>query len=209
MKELLNVYNLLVELVPEQYRILVPLVVFSLGISLYGIIIWIFYRFLARRDIIKLNLAKYNVFEHAGLVKFFAVIFYIIEFLIVLPIVIFIWFAIFSVMMLILAKEHTIATVLLISAAVIAAIRITSYYKEDLSKDLAKMIPFTLLGVAILSPGFFNLEITLAKLTEVPSLFSIIIYYAVVIALVEIFLRLSYLVYSLLTGKENGKGKTE
>jgi len=199
---LIDVYRSIVLTMPENFRILPPLLLVSLGMVLYGIVIWKFYRFLARRDIIKLDLKKYNKFQSAGLLKFFAVIFYIIEFLIILPFVICIWFAIYSIMMVVLAKEHGVSAVLMISAAVIAAVRITAYYSEDLSKDLSKMFPFTLLGIAILSPNFFNSSEIISRFSEIPSLLGNVYYYAIAIIIIEIFFRLLFLVKNVVSSND-------
>ena len=77
-------YNSLVAALPPAYKLLPPLAVLTVLIAIYAIFVWVFYRFLAKRDILKINLSKYNVFEHAAAIKFFAVIFYIIEFVIIL-----------------------------------------------------------------------------------------------------------------------------
>ena len=129
-------------------------------------------------------------------VKAVAILFYTLEFIILIPFVIFFWFTIFSIFLIILVKAQTLGTILLISAAVIGAIRITSYFREDLSRDLAKMIPFTLLSIAIITPGFFDMSGTLSKFSEIPSLFNHIIYYAVFIFVIEIILRMFYLAYA-------------
>ena len=65
----------------------------------------------------------------------------------------------------------------------------TSYYSEDLSKDLAKMLPFTLLAVAITKPGFFNFTQIITHLQKVPSVFGQIITYLSFIIFLEIILR--------------------
>lgn len=189
----LNAYNELVNALPDQFKILPPLFFLAVTIALYSVFIWFFYRFLARRDVIKLNLEKYNIYEHSGAIKFFSTIFYVVKFMIISPIVIFFWFSILSIFMIVLAKELEVATVILICAGLIAAIRVTSYFEEDLSKDLAKMIPFTLLGVVILTPNFLNLETSISKLMELPFFFRNAFYYLLFIIALETILRLFYL----------------
>ena len=195
-ESIITVYNSTILLLPEHMRILPPLLVFSIIITFYSIFVWLFYNFLAKRDILKLDLNKYNTFEHSGFLKFFAAIFYIIEFIIIVPFVICLWFSVLSILLLLLAKDQPIISIMLISASVVTAIRISAYYKEDLSKDLAKMLPFTLLGIAIITPGFFDVAKTLAKILEIPSLFSNILYYAIFIIAIESILRLFYSIFS-------------
>jgi len=190
---LVNSYTGLVNALPPDYKILPPLAVLTLLIAVYAIFVWIFYRFLARRDLLKIDLSKYNVFEHAGAIKFFAVILYIIEFVIILPFIVIFWFSVLSILLIVLAKEQPVGTILIISAAIVTAVRITSYYKEDLSRDLAKMFPFTLLGIAILTPGFFDIESTLVRVSQIPEIFNNIFLFSLFIIVLEVILRLLYI----------------
>ncbi|MBU3956038.1 hypothetical protein KJ633_06205 [bacterium] len=174
----------------------VMLLALILSIAGYSIFIWYFYRFIARRDIIKLDLSKYNKRKFGLLLKLFGFFFYVIEFIIVIPLLVIFWFATFSVLLLFLAKEQAISNILLVAVSVVGAIRVTSYFNEDLSKDLAKMIPFTLLGIAIIAPGFFDFSSTLQKIAEIPSLLNNILIYGVFIIIIEAVFRLMRSVYS-------------
>jgi hypothetical protein len=182
---------------PENLRFLPTTLLFTLGIAFYGILVYVFYRFLAKRDILSLNLKKYNLFEHAVAIKFFAIIGYLIQFIILIPVVITIWFGILSLLLIILLKGTELATILLISAVVIGAVRITSYYKEDLARDLAKMFPFTLLSVALVSTEF--LEGIVIPVASISGLLQTIIYYGIFIAIIEIVLRLFFVAYKAIT----------
>jgi len=46
--------------VPEDYKVLVSLLFYTIFIALYAIFIWKFYKFLASKEIIQLNLNQYN-----------------------------------------------------------------------------------------------------------------------------------------------------
>jgi len=186
-------YNGLVATLPESLKFIPALFFISVSIALYSIFIWVFYRFLAEKDVLKLDLKKYNVYKHEALVKFFRVFLYIIEFIIISPIVIFIWFSIFSIFIIILAKELEVGSVILICAALISAIRICAYFKEELSRDIAKLIPLTLLGVAILTPGFIEIETHIDRILQISSFFDNAVYYFVFIIILEVVLRLLYI----------------
>jgi len=194
-----DAYRYILDSIPPNLQALPKLVIFSIVIILYSIFVWVFYRFVAKRDIIKLNLNKYNKFKYGWLLKIFVAFFYILEFIIILPFLTSFWFAVFATLLIILAKEQTLSAILLISSGIIAAIRVTSYYREDLARDLAKMFPFTLLGVVILTPGFFDIQSSLSKISEIPFLLNDIIHYALFIILIEIVLRLFYLIISFAT----------
>ncbi|MDH3353518.1 MAG: hypothetical protein OEL87_03655 [Nanoarchaeota archaeon] len=128
--------------------------------------------------------------------KIFAALFYIIEYIVLLPVLTFFWFAVLSILVLILSKGIDVATVLLISAALVASVRVTSYVTEDLSKDLAKMLPFTLLAIAITTAGFFDVNALLSRITEIPSLFTSVPYYLLFIIFMELVMRISDFVRS-------------
>ena len=166
------------------------LLFFTAVIVVYAVFVFYFYRFLAKKNLIELNLAKYNQSQHPTAVKFLAAIFYIIEYLVILPVLTFFWFAVLAILILVLAKGLDAATILLISAALVAAVRITSYVSEDLSKDLAKMLPFTLLAIAITTAGFFDVSALILRVKEIPSLFSNIPFYLLFIVIIELVMRI-------------------
>lgn len=187
---LTNSYEEFVNLMPVELRIMPPLFLISMGIVFYSLFIWFFYRFLARRDLLKLNLSKYDKEEFANEKKFLAILLYILEFIIITPLVIFIWFGILSMFLIIFAKELDVGTIMLICTALISAVRITAYFKEELSKDLAKLIPLTLIAVIISTPNFFNFTTTIDRITQLPLFFNTAFYYLLFIFIWEILLRL-------------------
>jgi len=209
LSEIISAYDELVLALPGSWKIVPPLFFMAATIAFYSIFIWFFYRFLAKKDVLKLDLEKYNVYEHSGLLKFFRVILYIAEFMIIAPIAIFLWFAVLSLFIIILAKEIEVGTVILICAGLISAIRITAYFNEDLSKDLSKMVPFTLLGVAILTPNFINVETSINRISEIPLFFENAFYYLLFIIGLEAFLRVFYIPALLIESKKNKKNSKE
>ena len=84
-----KIRDLGMEIVPEQYRVYVTLGVFIVLISVYAIFVWKFYRFLAKRDLLELNLKQYNNVEHSLLNKMLALGLFIVEYIIILPIVVY------------------------------------------------------------------------------------------------------------------------
>jgi len=186
----------------EAQSITAPLIMFVLGISLYSLFIFRFYRFLARKDIFHLNLQKYsdNFFGFVG--KFFSVLFYIIEYLIIFPLFAFFWFAVVAMILIIMAEKLDIATLLMISMALVASIRVTAYYNEDLSKDLAKMFPFALLAVFLLDIANFSYDRTWNTLATIPSMWKQILYYFGFTIVLEIVLRIINGVAGLINPKK-------
>jgi hypothetical protein len=189
----LDLYQNLISIMPEHLKIIPPVFFIAITLTIYSIFVWFFYRLLARRDVIGLNLRKYNKDRNGAIKKFFAVLFYIIEFIVIGPVVIFFWFAILSIFFIVLAKELEVGTVMLICAALISAIRVTSYFNENLSKDLAKMVPFTMIAVVLTTPDFWNISEMISRITQIPAFFNEAIYYLFFILVLESFLRIIFL----------------
>lgn len=186
---------------PDDQKVLFSLIVYTILILMYSIFIWKFYRFLASRDIIQLNLSQYNYSNHPVLEKVAAVGLYALEYLIILPFLVFFWFAILSIFLLVLSESQNTLQILLISAAIIASTRVTSYISEDLSKDLAKILPFTILAAFILGTSFFDSDLVITKISQIPSLFDNIVTFVVFIFIIEFVFRILYSIYQLITSK--------
>lgn len=178
--------------IPPLYKPFISLFFYTIFISLYSVFIWKFYKFLAKRDILELNLKKYKHSKHPKLETIFAMALYTLEYIVILPFLVLFWFIILALFLLILSKSVTINQILLISAAIIASTRITAYISENLSKDLAKIFPFTVLATFLLDTNFFNFSSTIQKILEIPSLFTNILGFIIFCFIVELFLRIIY-----------------
>lgn len=183
-------YDNLTSTLSPQYASLVNLLVFSILICLYAIFTWKFYRNLSKKDLIQLDLARYNRSTHPRAKKFLASVLYFIEYLVILPFLVFFWIAVLAIIMLALSQEQLASRVLIISAAIVAAIRILSYYQEDLSRDLAKMFPFTILAIYITSPNFFSFSKLLNGLVDAKDFLPNVTYFFVFIICLEFVLRI-------------------
>ncbi|MFH1365576.1 MAG: hypothetical protein ABIH28_03260 [archaeon] len=195
-------YEDFLQTLPSWAQTFLNLFLLALLVALYAILIWKFYRWIAKKDILELNLAQYNKYQHSGIAKALAVIIYLLEYLIILPIVIFVWFSLFTLFLMLLTENLEMNQLLIISVTIITAIRITSYYKEDLSRDLAKLLPLTLLGVAI-TQGLVNFEKVLTQVSAIPSFFNNIGTYLIFILVVEYLLRGMDIFFSVLGLSDN------
>ncbi|MFA5060715.1 MAG: hypothetical protein WC494_00155 [Candidatus Pacearchaeota archaeon] len=180
-----------VNLFNRDYGLAFVMVFFTTVFVIYSIFVYYFYRFLAKKNLFELNLSQYNQYSSPGIVKFFAVLFYFLEYILFLPIMVLFWFGVLAILILMMAEGVETPTILLISAALVASVRITSYVSENLSKDLAKVFPFTIIAVAITQKGFFNVSSFLSRIGEIPSLFSNILYYLVFIVAIELLMRVA------------------
>ncbi len=156
---------------------LVTLTFYTIAMVVYAIIIWHFYRYLGRKDLFK-------KMEESSASS------YVLKYLIVFPIISSIWFLILSVFLFFLAKELPVESILMAGITIVSAVRVAAYYSEDLSKDIAKLIPFALLAVFIIDPSYFSVELVMERLLTFPTLFHLILRYILFVVLLEIFLRL-------------------
>lgn len=155
-----------------------PILYLIVSIAIYSIVIWHFYRFIARRDCLTIHSVTHP--KVVGFLKYFFVF----------PFIAFLFFLGFSLMMLFLTRDYEILVVLSTSFAVIVAIRITAYYSRDLSKDVAKMLPFALLGLFLVNPTYFSFEEIIGKIYLLPEFFNLCIQFIILITLVEWILRI-------------------
>lgn len=206
---LLETYNLFILTLPVWAQNFISLFLLVLLIFIYVIFIWKFYRFISTKNIISLNLNKYNKSEHPVAAKLFAGFFYFLEYIIILPFLIFFWFAAFTIFLILLTKDLEVGSLLIISATIIAAIRMTSYYKENLSRELAKLLPFTLLAISMLNPGFFSIERVFSQLSQIPSFLNQIIYYLLFIITLELILRFFDFIFSLFSSNKEVSKEVE
>ena len=188
--------------VPEKYDFLAFLAVYVIIITLYSAFVWKFHRFVSKKDVVELNLWKYIKTEKNVMRKLIASIFYIVEYIIVMPFLIFFWFVVLSMFLLFLAKEQTMSNILIIGMATLASIRIISYFNEELSKDLAKLFPFTLLAVFLATPNFFSVEILINRIIEIPNFLKQMAYYIIFVVMLEIILRIFNLIVQFFSPPE-------
>jgi len=199
--ELVEAYNSFLSTLSQPAQSFINLFLLVLLVVIYSIFIWKFYRFISTRNILGLNLSQYNKSEHPLGTRLLAGGLYLAEYIIILPFLIFFWFSVFTIFLIFLTENLELQTILLISVTIIAAIRMTSYipnYGENLSKEIAKLFPFTLLAISLLNPSFFDFERVISHLSQLRGLFSVIFNYLIFIIILEIFLRFFEFLFSIL-----------
>ncbi|MBU0906997.1 MAG: hypothetical protein KKD18_07100 [Nanoarchaeota archaeon] len=158
-----------------------------------SLFIFKFYKSLSKRNLISLNLYKYNTSDHPVTSKIVAMLFYLIEYIFFIPFLIMLWFAGIAILISLISSESlTVDYILWISAALIGAIRVLSYIRGEIATDLAKLFPFTTLSFLLLSAGGFNLDLLMENLRSIPSLLDHILSFILVVLVVEIFMRIIY-----------------
>ena len=168
--------------------VLKPLAVLVGEIFIYAVFVFAFYRFLARRDIITANLNRYN---GAGY-KFLRTILYLFQHAILFPILAVCWGSVLVVILALLGKDQPVEDILFIAVALVSTIRATAYVTEDLSRDLAKMLPFAVLGLYLVNKSYVSLSVSSGVLKDIPDHWEAIVYYIVFIVALEFVLKISY-----------------
>ncbi len=167
-----------------------PLALTIGGITLYGVFVFNFYRFVARKDIITLDLQKHNQATHATTRKALSVVFYVIRFLVVYPVFVFFWFCVMAGLLYLLSKNQTFDTVMLVGMGVVGAIRISSYYTEALSTDIAKILPFALLGSMIIDSSVTRIFESTEGVQDAALSWETAVYYLIAVVVLEAILRM-------------------
>jgi hypothetical protein len=210
--EIISLYKGLLAFLPFWLQTIVSLILFAFIIFLYSLFVWKGYQYISNKDLIELNLNQYNKTEHPVASRTLGVIFYFLEYLIIVPVIIFLSFTFFALFLIILNETAEISSLILTAAAIIAVIRMASYLPskgEDLAKELAKLLPFMLLAVAMLNPGFFQFERILQNMKQIPDIINRATIYFLFIVFLEIFMRLFEFVFSVFKTKNVEEITTE
>jgi len=201
-------YKNLVAGFPAQVQIFVNLFLLTIFIAIYIIFIWKLHIFISTKNILRLNLNKYNKTMHPVLTKLVAGTLYFLEYIIILPILIFLWFIIFAILLVFIARGMEPGTIILLAAITVAVLRVVAYipkYGENASSETAKIIPFTLLAVGLTEPLFFNSGEIMARVLNIPQLFNGISPYIFFVVGLELILRCLNFIVSI----SEKKGGTE
>ncbi len=181
----------------DAFDLLRPVVVYILGMTVYAVFVFRFYRFVASRDMFQLNLAQHEQSRHRWVKAFLDFTLYIVEYIILFPVFAFFWFAVLTAILTFLSKGNSFSDVLLMALATVSAIRVAAYYNEDLSKDLAKILPFAVLAIFLIDASFFTISESLDVLKEAEGYSEKILYYLVFLIALEFALRLIFGVITL------------
>ena len=194
---LVDSYDILVSSLPPFFHNFVNFFVIVFFIFIYSVFVWKFHKFISHKNIFGLNLNKYNQTEDPTTNKLVGGLFYFLEYLIVLPFAIFVWFFGVTIFLVVMGKSLDVNTALIISAAVVAAIRMTSYYNGNLSKELAKLLPLNLLALSLIESGFFDAQRILGQIAQIQGLLSNVTTYLIFIIILEAVLRFFDFTFSL------------
>ena len=177
--------------VTEAYNLLEPVALYILGMSIYTLFVFKFYRFLASKDIFEFDVSRYEESKHRAVRVVLHAVAYAAKYLFIFPLVAFFWFATFTVLLSFLAPDRPFSDILLVALAVVGTIRISAYLTEDLSRDLAKILPFAVLGIFIVNVSFFKTSDSFEVLKQANDNREAILYYLGFSIVLEFVLRIS------------------
>jgi len=175
----------------------ITFLLFVIGIAIYALFVWYFYRYISKRDLFPkffYILEKEEKPTKAQLVIFVGI--YIFSF----PIIIFLWFTVLAFFVYLVAEEMPMYLAIFVSMSIIAVVRILAYYREEAAREVAKMIPYAILAFFLTStavyqdPNFF----TEKDLGSVPSKFienlEGIVFAVVVVSIFEYSFRIGFII---------------
>ena len=179
----------------EAFYVLKPAFFYMIGVAFYGLFLFKFYHLLARKDILKFNSNDYGKGSYPTVDRTAGFFLYFLQVLVLFPLIVFFWFAVLIIFIAFLSKNQSVENIMLSAMAIVGATRIASYYNEELSKDLAKLLPLVLLGVFLIDISFFSFNQTWTILLQTVQQWKILIYYLVFIIILEVILRLGFLLF--------------
>ena len=166
-----------------------PLAIFIIGIFLYALFVFKFYKYLARRDLLRLNLKDYGKGFSGQFKTFMMNFFNVIEVMLLIPILILFWSAIIAIFLVALSKNSSPETILIVSVAIVGAVRVAAYYNEELSQEVAKLIPFTVLAVFLMDFSYFSVNQSLDAAKNMLLSWESLLYYLLFVIILEAVLR--------------------
>ena len=151
-----------------------------------------------------MDLSRYEESKFRLVRLFLHLILYVGKYLILFPVFAFFWFAILTVILTFLSENRTFPDILLMALVTVSTIRVTSYLSEDLSRDLAKILPFGVLAIFIIDASFFSVVASLDVLRDIRDYSERILYYLLFLIALEFAVRLimGFAKFVLVRGKE-------
>ena len=126
------------------------------GIVLYSTFVFKFYRFLAKKDLIDADFSQYSQGFTGFMKRLIDGLLLIVQNILFAPFLISFWVLILAVILTLLSGGDDLYWNVLVATSVVGSVRVISYFSEDLARDVAKMLPFAVLGVFLVDSGSFN-----------------------------------------------------
>ncbi len=138
--------------------------ILSIGIALYAIVVGTFYLRLSKKVLYKFEMSDKG--KKSFLYGYMEAIGFVLRYALLFPLISFLWFTMLSVLLYLLSRTISLDSAFLLAVSVVAATRICAYYDENVSVDLAKLLPLALLGVLLVDQTQFTQEIVGNRVEE-------------------------------------------
>lgn len=142
------------------------------------------------------QLTKKNLFEipkidsNSKFVNFINRLVYFSKYLLIFPIYSFIWFLIFSFLLVMIAKARPIGEIMFFGIVIVSVTRIAAYVSPKLAEDMAKLLPWALIIVFLTDPTSITIESIQISFNNFVQEISNVAKYLIFIAFIEWSLRI-------------------
>ena len=130
--------------------------IISTIVLFFGVyIMWYLYnKQLSNKDLFKVP----KIDSESKFTNFMNKLFYFSKYVIIFPVYSFIWFLIFSFILVLIAKTRTIKEIMFFGIVIVSVTRISAYVSPKLAEDMAKLLPWALIIIFLTDPKSITLE---------------------------------------------------
>ena len=184
-----------------------PTLMAIIAIAAYSGFVFMFYRLLAKRDLLTLDLKRYEDSMTGRIRVFFRSLLFVAQYVLLIPILIGFWTVVMATILTPLSDSSDHSRNAMIATSVVGAVRILAYWTEDLSRDVAKMLPFAVLGVFLVGSTSVNFSEFEALYSNLPELADAYLNSLILLSILETVLRVGHVVKDLFGGQRRVKKK--
>ncbi|HIC74983.1 MAG: hypothetical protein CXX73_03695 [Methanobacteriota archaeon] len=184
-----------------------PTLMAIIAIAAYSGFVFMFYRLLAKRDLLTLDLKRYEDSMTGRIRVFFRSLLFVAQYVLLIPILIGFWTVVMATILTLLSDSSDHSRNAMIATSVVGAVRILAYWTEDLSRDVAKMLPFAVLGVFLVGSTSVNFGEFKALYSNLPELADAYLNSLILLSILETVLRVGHVVKDLFGGQRRVKKK--
>ena len=184
-----------------------PTLMAIIAIAAYSGFVFMFYRLLAKRDLLTLDLKRFENSMTGRIRVFFRSLLFVTQYVLLIPILIGFWTVVMATILTLLSDSSDHTRNAMIATSVVGAVRILAYWTEDLSRDVAKMLPFAVLGVFLVGSTSVNFSEFEALYSNLPELADAYLNSLILLSILETVLRVGHVVKDLFGGQRRVKKK--
>ncbi|MBS3104647.1 hypothetical protein J4234_00145 [Candidatus Woesearchaeota archaeon] len=150
-------------------------------------IMWYFYhKQLSRKDLFDIP----KIDSNSKFLSFINRLVYFSKYIIVFPLYSFIWFLIFSFLLVLIAKSRPIGEIMFFGIVIVSVTRISAYVSSKLAEDMAKLLPWALIIIFLIDPQSITIRSVQASFNSFMQEIPKVAKYLIFIAFVEWSLRI-------------------